>query len=634
MKKIFIIIIFLIGCYQVKAVSFSEGSYLSNTYIKKEQGTLTHYLQLRWLYDQDNKFIYCLNPFILIDLTGTGYEAYTTNYADYTKLTESQWQRVMLLAYYGYGYLNHSDAKWYSVTQLLIWRTVEPNADIYFTNSPNGERITKYEAEISQMESLLTSHQIKPSFSEQLINVNLNQTLILNDNNQVLNQYQLLANPNVAVTKSDNTLTIKGLQQVTNSQLSYQKVDTYYASPPTIYIHQTKQKTLRPGSYPPQIASLNLNVTATKIKLNITNNQQVYSSEAKFLVSYGLYDQNHNLIETISFNKPTQYLTTDLPYGTYYLRQLTTGEGYRLNDQEITIILDDPEQYQLTLPNYVISNEVIVNKYYGNNITNDYIAEANAEFNIYDYQGKFVRMIRTDYKGQAWTILGYGQYQLKQTKGQINHTYTNQDFNITKQGANQKIVLYNNLFTAPLALLLVDEEGNQVNQDLTLKIDQEYLMTQGQLLTADLLYGNYELKVIDELTDYEIITYPQINITPEGEKITINGIEYLIYYLVVKPKPVIVIPPEPPIPPIVTPPEPEVPSIEPIINDEEPSNQIAVNNEIPRLPVINDIPVPNEVVVNPETTKATSFNNYFLILFLNIILYYFLNSAQKRLFND
>ncbi|HOZ89049.1 MAG TPA: hypothetical protein PK737_02330, partial [Bacilli bacterium] len=90
----------------------------------------------------------------------------------------------------------------------------------------------------------------------------------------------------------------------------------------------------------------------------------------------------------------------------------------------------------------------------------------------------------------------------------------------------------------------------------------------------------------------------------------------------------------PPIPPIVTPPEPEVPSIEPIINDEEPSNQIAVNNEIPRLPVINDIPVPNEVVVNPETTKATSFNNYFLILFLNIILYYFLNSAQKRLFND
>ena len=44
-------------------------------------------------------------------------------------------ERISLLAYYGYGYEGHSDQKWYAITQVMIWRTTNPESDIYFTDT-------------------------------------------------------------------------------------------------------------------------------------------------------------------------------------------------------------------------------------------------------------------------------------------------------------------------------------------------------------------------------------------------------------------------------------------------------------------------------------------------------------------
>ena len=65
-----------------------------------------------------------------------------------------------LIAHYGYGYPNHTDLKWYGVTQYLIWNELGLD-DLYFTDSYYGNRITAYTNEIDEMNSLINNHYNK-----------------------------------------------------------------------------------------------------------------------------------------------------------------------------------------------------------------------------------------------------------------------------------------------------------------------------------------------------------------------------------------------------------------------------------------------------------------------------------------
>lgn len=59
-------------------------------------------------------------------------------------MTEEEWEKISLIAYYGYGYfdskVNHTDLKWYSVTQFMIWQVVPHGYDIYFTDKLDGKK--------------------------------------------------------------------------------------------------------------------------------------------------------------------------------------------------------------------------------------------------------------------------------------------------------------------------------------------------------------------------------------------------------------------------------------------------------------------------------------------------------------
>ena len=107
---------------------------------------------------EDNKFVYCVQPYTDIDNNLPYYEVARDDYATVLNLTEEQWDRVSLLAYYGYQYnengYDHTAKKWYAITQVMIWRTTNPESDIYFTDTLNGNRITKYTKEMEEIEFL------------------------------------------------------------------------------------------------------------------------------------------------------------------------------------------------------------------------------------------------------------------------------------------------------------------------------------------------------------------------------------------------------------------------------------------------------------------------------------------------
>ena len=100
--------------------SFNEYyKWIPNTYINKTKNGETKYQQLTMITRKsDNQYVYCIEPGQLLN-GNTTYTGTDENQLAVVNMTQAQWKRVKLLAYYGYGYGNHTDIKWYSVTQFM-----------------------------------------------------------------------------------------------------------------------------------------------------------------------------------------------------------------------------------------------------------------------------------------------------------------------------------------------------------------------------------------------------------------------------------------------------------------------------------------------------------------------------------
>ena len=127
-----------------------------------------------------------LRPILVLET----YKLFKEDYEKVLGFSESQWDRISLLAYYGYGYGNHTDQKWYVITQVMIWRTTNPESDIYFTDKLNGSRVNKFDGEIAELESLVAKHYTAPKFQSDIV-MPIGSTISLNDSNNVLSNYEV-----------------------------------------------------------------------------------------------------------------------------------------------------------------------------------------------------------------------------------------------------------------------------------------------------------------------------------------------------------------------------------------------------------------------------------------------------------
>ena len=162
-KFLFVFVIFM-GCSIVKAEQFTAEEYISGEYVKMVGNNTSKYLTIQMIRDSNYNFVYCIEPFVLVDENYKDYVTYQSDLSGYKDLTEEQKRKVSLLAYYGYGYEDRMTEKWYAITQMLIWRTVDPDSEFYFTDKLNGEKIDKYGGSISQLLSDVSNHDKKPSF--------------------------------------------------------------------------------------------------------------------------------------------------------------------------------------------------------------------------------------------------------------------------------------------------------------------------------------------------------------------------------------------------------------------------------------------------------------------------------------
>lgn len=334
------------------------AKWIPNTYIVKEKDGRKKYQQMSLIKRrEDGQFVYCIEPGAAFDKNAflIGYDE---NHASWANITEEEWQKIMLLAYYGYGYGTHTDLKWYSVTQFLIWKTIPRGYDIYFTDTLNGKRIEKYTQEIAELEQLVQNHLVKPSWEGQTISLQLGEERRISDGNKVSSLYTLVDEIE-GIKKEGDDLIVKALQLGKTSFHFERKVENL--SPPIIYVDPTLQDILVRGAFLPMNSSFSIEAKggSVTLKKRATNDTSFSISPSLEGAIYGIYHETGKKIGTIQTNQEGVASTeATLPLGVYYLLEEKAPSGYLLDTQKhvFEITVENPN------PTVEVEEEMITSK--------------------------------------------------------------------------------------------------------------------------------------------------------------------------------------------------------------------------------------------------------------------------------
>ena len=210
MKKLFTFLLFLSICltshYNVQALDSAKITYhrLDNIVYNRKIGNnfKTNYVTMFKLND---RIAYCVEPGV--EITESYYDIYTdwskVNFSDELK------EYIEKLGYYGYEYPGHQTSRYYIAAQELIWKAVKPETEVVWTTGKNytGE-VIDVSKEKEEILSLVQKHNLKPSFSEKSFKAVIGNKIVLEDENNVLDDYEISSSEYHDVVKEGNTITI------------------------------------------------------------------------------------------------------------------------------------------------------------------------------------------------------------------------------------------------------------------------------------------------------------------------------------------------------------------------------------------------------------------------------------------
>lgn len=529
---VFLVALFFCGNINVKADSYDgkilPSEYIKGVYIMKEKAGTTQksYLTAQIIRrSTDNHFVYCVEPFMSVD-SSKNYNITAQDYLEILNLSREQWQKMSLYAYYGYGYGNHTQDKWWAVTQLLIWRTVDSNSKFYFTNTLNGTKDdSKFANEIAELESLVNNHKIQPSFNIKS-RLNIGESITITDNNKVLNNYSIVHSGNISVSRGENQLTITA-NEVGDASITLEKKSNLYDTDPMLYYATSSQNVMSVGNYDPIRMKLNLNVTGGKIRIHkFDSGYGEINPQSDIVLEgaiYGLYDKNNNLLQKMITGSDGVAESDILALGKYKIKELEAPKGYNIDSVIYDIEITEDNLYpDLNFYDEIINRDIQIHKYYANKSTGILIPESDVIFQFFDEDDLLIEQVITDEDGIATFNLPYGTYKGKQLTTTSGYEKV-QNFTITINENSPEIIhlsFTNHPISAKIKLVKKDynskkpilfpgatfkikdtDTGLYVCQNVTYPKKEkicEYITNEyGELITPEaLVTGNYQIEEV------------------------------------------------------------------------------------------------------------------------------------------
>lgn len=433
-------IIYLIPTSKVKALTSDSFYYewiTPKIYVNKYKDGVERSERIQVYHRRsDGRVAYCIEPGIDFS-DSTILTGYDHNQASLSGMSPDTWLRVNLLAYYGYGYGNHTDSKWYAITQYEIWKAYPRGWTTYWADSFHGNNISQFESESAELLSLVNSHFTRPSFSGSTTEVVVGDTITLTDNNGVLSKYNIESNKDVTIRKEGNKLYITP-NKVGNITINLNKYSDRIGSPTLAYIADGVQNLMTAGNLDPVNASLKIKSIGGKVTINKVDKDtklSVPQGDATLKgATYGIYKEDGTKVSSITTNDKGIVTSGTLPsQGRYYLQEELPSQGYELDtDNRYYFVITKDNLYPtVTVYEKVIERHFDLFKVFATDKTGFLIGEPNISFDIYlKSSNKKVARITTNEKGYAEAVLPYGKYIVKQVSSTLNHEKI-EDFEIT-----------------------------------------------------------------------------------------------------------------------------------------------------------------------------------------------------------
>lgn len=449
-KKI-IYIIAIIAILMISSTVYAEtvilrgSEFLYNITYDKFDGTYHNRSYVRIIRDDETgNVVYCIEPFKgLID--GKEYKVYS-DLRDFYEISDEDFERINLYAYYGYGYENHTDLKWVNITQMLIWRSLygEENFNWIKSITSSANVVYPYETEIQELKSLVNSYMEKPKITKN-INMELNDEITLQDD--ILSKYSLLDSGGLIVSLNSNQITIKANKEGTY-KITLKKELENIGDDIKYFYAEGSQAAFQRGTPKASLFDIEVNIkkgSVKIIKVDSDTRSIIPSGSAKLEGAvFTLYDENMNEINDIIIDKNSEGFIDNLPFGKYSIVEKSAGKGYLKNNlkTEFEISFENPDII-LKIGNSVIKSELKILKRYGTkeefkNMTMK--NEANVSFEIYSEE-KLIDTITTDENGEASINLPYGTYEVKQINSKENYAFVDSKKIIIDENSSSVIEL-------------------------------------------------------------------------------------------------------------------------------------------------------------------------------------------------
>lgn len=464
------------------------------------------------------------------DITSNKYNS-TSDFSIST-LTNEQCNYIKSISYFGYEYKEHNDIKYYMAAQELIWEYIT-GVDVKWSNDLSSKteiNIEEFKAKITTL--INNEEENRLEFNNEGQAYKVGEEIILEEKNNLLNEYEVVSTNESQINIEDNKLKIKLGNKIGNEIIEFKRKQ-YYSYESKLYYYDTSKKLISNGNYTIDTETLTVNIEGATLDVEVKELYQgfeIYSCETTFEGSiYQLYDEFDSLIGTYQTDNQGKFKVENLLLGTYYIKQIKASTGYIVND-EIKEVLINKSTNKIVLEQKLISNVYVINKKYV--VNGEYFPEKYITFLVYDINDNFYCYVSTNRYGEKSFRLPYGSYKFVQHDTTTGYTKV-EDFIIEVKELTEEDIYYN-FIAEPIKItanvISIDTETqeqiklNGFSYKIKNKKENTYLNKDGNiifkandkgelLIPFNLEYGDY---IIEQLS------------TPTGVIINEKEIEFSI----------------------------------------------------------------------------------------------------------
>lgn len=278
-----------------------------------------------------------------IDFHAGGYNWYASIIQAKINLTEEKYLHLERLAFFGYKYNEHTEYKWYVITQYLIWSSLlEGEGELYFIDE-NNTKIEPYNAEISYIQKEVANVYTIPSFAsnnynEYIYEVKINEPFILQDTNEILSRFDIIEDSSTTTRLDKNTISI------TFSSLGDKVITFLRPNEPGLRISRIFKQDDSPTLFSRGIVNRPGCISQFKI-IGPTLTIKVASDENHFSranIIYNLY-QDDMLLGEFTTNEEGIITIPNLSSGNYTLKNISMPNYYEANSLPQTFTINDKD---------------------------------------------------------------------------------------------------------------------------------------------------------------------------------------------------------------------------------------------------------------------------------------------------